>query len=771
MSPREIAHRIREQLRREADRRQFRRPAEADDLEFIHKAYFRSGPVRRFYSSLDDREACIDFLLGRCPHWMTRTLDEANALVEHRIDLLAFQDLYLGPAINWHRDPVSGFQWPRHYWADYDLVDDPPADAKVIHELNRHQHLPRLAKAFFLTGDETYAREAVGQLQSWIEQNPKWEGVNWHSSLEIAIRCISWLWTLFLLLASQSLSDEALRQICRSLFAQLDHVYRYPSTYSSPNTHLIGEATALFIAGTVFLELPQAANWREFGLRTLIDEMERQVPNDGVHGELSSYYHCYAADFYVHAVTLARRNRIVLPDALWQRLSGMFDFVMHITRPDGTIPLLGDDDGGRASALASKNYISYRDGLCCASILFGRPDFKYQSREFCEESLWLLGTEAALLFDGLDAQHPVELQHAFGESGYFVQRSGWRESDSLLTFDCGGLGFGSGGHSHADALSLTLFSGGQDFIVDPGTGVYNHHPESRRFFRSTGAHNIVLPSGKEQAQPGETFRWNTRLSSRLRNHISLFGMDYIDGSVEFQGGVDHRRRLLHVQPDYWVVLDELRGEGAREFDFLYHFNPDARLAVLSDESSGDIECNAQIHRARLQLFMHASETVRAETVQGSASRVYGKWQSCPVLKASVSGTLPVSMVAFLVPGNTAAQVRRVKANSHHAIAASIRHGDYEDVVVTTVERGELRLADFSMSGEFFWLRFEQGVLRRLAAFNANAFSYAGETVFESADRIPWVHACFWDTGILIERGDSEGKMYVRNLRDRQFQRH
>jgi hypothetical protein len=43
-------------------------------------------------------------------------------------------------------------------------------------------------------------------------------------------------------------------------------------------------------------------------------------------------------------------------------------------------------------------------------------------------------------------------------------------------------------------------------------------------------------------------------------------------------------------------------------------------------------------------------------------------------------------------------------------------------------------------------------------------------VFESADRIPWVHACFWETGILIERGDSEGKMYVRNLRDRQFQR-
>jgi hypothetical protein len=459
-----------------------------------------------------------------------------------------------------------------------------------------------------------------------------------------------------------------------------------------------------------------------------------------------------------------------LPESVWQRLSRMFDFVMHMTRPDGTIPLLGDDDGGRASAIASKNYTSYRDGLCAASILFGRPDFKYQSGDFHEESLWLLGTEAALLFDGLDGEHPVELQHAFVESGYFVQRSGWGEGDSHVTFDCGGLGFGSGGHSHADALSLTLFSGGQEFIVDPGTGVYNRNAEWRRFFRSTGAHNTVVPRGTEQAQPGETFRWNTRLSSQLRNHISLFGMDYIDGSVEFRG-VDHRRRLIHVQPDYWIVLDELRGDGVREFDFLYHFNPNARLAVMSDESSGDIECKAQIDRSRLQMFMHASETVRAETIQGSSSRVYGNWQSCPVLKTSVSGALPMSMVAFFVPGNTPAQARRFKTNSHHAIAASIRHGDYEDVVVTTLEHGELRFTEFSMVGELFWLRFEQGVLRRLAAFNANAFSYASENVFESADRVPWVHACFWETGILIERGDSEGKMYVRNLRDRQFQRH
>src|SRR5262249_44640174 len=189
---------------------------------------------------------------------------------------------------------------------------------------------------------------------------------------------------------SHALDEQRLRRICRSLFAQLDHVYRYPSIYTSPNTHLIGEAAALFLAGVVFPELPRAQSWRDFGMRTLIDEMPRQVLSDGVYGELSSYYHCYATDFYLHALILAKQNQIPFPEPVWNTLSRMLDFVMHFTRSDGTVTALGDDDGGRVLAFASENYLSYRDGLCSGSLLFNRPDFKYQAGGLCAESLWLL---------------------------------------------------------------------------------------------------------------------------------------------------------------------------------------------------------------------------------------------------------------------------------------------------------------------------------------------------------------------------------------------
>ena len=195
-------------------------------------------------------------------------------------------------------------------------------------------YLPRLAKAFFLTGDERYAREAVAQIETWIAQNPRWGTVNWQSSLELAIRSISWMWTIFLLLPAESLDEGTLRRICRSLFAQLDHVYRYPSVYTSPNTHLTGEAGALFIGGLLFQGFPRAEVWHRFSSAVLVREMQRQFSSEGVYGEASSYYHCYATDFYLQVLALDRSNGSRFPEWMWRRLAQAIEYVMHLTRPD-----------------------------------------------------------------------------------------------------------------------------------------------------------------------------------------------------------------------------------------------------------------------------------------------------------------------------------------------------------------------------------------------------------------------------------------------------
>jgi hypothetical protein len=791
MSNAEVGHRLRERWRQQVDRMRFCCGAGQGDPEFDGlirrhdssvRLYLNQGPARRFYSSTQSRDKVAEFVSGRFPEWLDRALQESIRLSAHRVNVLGFNHVALGHCIDWHRDPVAGYQWPRRYWADYDLVSNPQADAKIIHEINRHQHLARLAKTFFLTGDERYAREAVAQMEGWIGQNPKWYGVNWQSSLELAIRSISWMWTIFFLLPSESLEENALRRIVTSLFAQLDHIYRYPSVYTSPNTHLIGEAAALFIGGLVFQELPRAQEWQRFGTITLVNEMRRQVSEDGVYGEASSYYHCHAADFYLQALALARLNRFPFPDWMWPRLEKMFEFVMHISRPDGSLPLIGDDDGGRALALSAEDYSSFRDGLCSGAVLFGRADFKHQAAGFWEETFWLLGEAAWPIFDAVVASHPAQLERSYPESGYFVQRSGWRPEDTHLTFDCGGLGTPVAGHGHADALSFTLFSEGREILIDPATSVYNASREWRTFFRSTQAHNTVVVDGESQSRPGGSFSWAHKATTRLLSHFNLWDFEYVDaehdGYMDLRNHIMHRRRLIHVRPHYWIVLDDLRGRGEHDFDFLYHFAQDAELFIVGEERKGDIDCRAQIGDAALQLFLYGSGPMRAEAVcgqtnpiQGWASRRYGERHPSPVLRASMRSPAPVSMMTFLVPGNEATHSRRFLGNSKHAIAAVIRDGAYDDIAVTCLEDGQFQLIDCAMRGEFFWMRMENGNLQRLLAVNACSFSYAGETVFESQVPLPYVQVHFWDNGMVIERGEDEGKVYVRDLRDRQFQRY
>ena len=149
---------------------------------------------------------------------------------------------------------------------------------------------------------------------------------------------------------------------------------------------------------------------------------------------------------------------------------------------------------------------------------------------------------------------------------------------------------------------------------------------------------------------------------------------------------------------------------------------------------------------------------------------YGERHPSPVFRASMRGRMPASMMTIMMPGVAGTQSRRFAGNSSQAIAAVIRNGEYDDIAVTCNEDGDLHLSGCVMRGEFFWLRLQNGELQRVVAVNAESFSYSDETIFESQQPIPYVQAYFWENGIVIERGEREGKVYVRDLRDRQFQR-
>jgi hypothetical protein len=513
----------------------------------------------------------------------------------------------------------------------------------------------------------------------------------------------------------------------------------------------------------------------------LVRSMNDQVSSEGVYREASTYYHCYAADFFLQAMVLARVNRFQFPEWMWNRLKQMFEFVAHITRSDGSIPLLGDDDGGRVLALSREDYSSFCDGLSSGAVLFGKADLKGAARAFNEETMWLLGEDAFDVFDSMDVQYHSPQHHFYAESGLCIQRSGYGVDANHLTFDCGDLGMLTGGHGHADALSLTMFGGGKEWLVDSGTAVYNSAPDWRGYFRSTRAHNTVVVDGLDQSEQGGTFSWRRKAHSRLIVSRSMPGIDYIEaehnGYERLPDGVTHRRRVLFVKPDYWIVLDQLTGSGAHTFDFLYHFVPGAELFVFGEEQLGNADCRVRSGRSTMNLFFYASGPIQTHVdcsqygpVQGWTSKRYGERQASPVLTATLKSFTPAVAMTVLSAAGDSPLSQRIATRTANSLAVAFRDRDYEDRCVFSPDSREIVLSNCRMRGEVFWMRSQQGVLKQLVGINAASFTVNGEVLFESDKPIPYVVVHLWENGMVIERGEHEGKVYVRDFRDRQFQR-
>jgi hypothetical protein len=778
MSMREALYRLGEKVRTELDRlrasagdagkKSGAKPGRSAHSSFHD--YLRGEPSGRFYFNPAARLGIFHRIADGYPGWIEAAAFEADRLCEHKVRILGFGEIELGREIDWHRDPVTGKSWPRKFWTDYDPVRDCSCgDSKVIHELNRHSHLPMLAKAYFLTGEEKYAVEAISQLRGWILQNPPLFGINWQSSLEIALRCTSWLWSLFFLLPSRSLDRETADRIGYSLFAQLEHVSRYPSIYSSPNTHLFGEAAVLCIAGMLFREDRRARRWYRRGMALLAEQLKKQILPDGVHIELSTYYHCYTIDFCLQVMALARRNGIEVSQEARESLERMVEFLAHVTLPDGTVPRLGDDDGGRALVLTRDDYSLYPEAFCSASVLLDRADFKYLAGSFREDTFWLLGDEALEAFNRLETRVPSRTRASFPAGGYFVQRSDWSTRADHVIMDCGGLGLPRGGHGHADTLSFALASRGREILVDPGTYRYNGAVRWRNHFRTTAAHNTVTVDGVPQSEPGGTFQWRSQARARIRRRLNRGGISYVeaehDGYTRLPDPVKHLRRLLYCG-GYWTLVDEFSGAGEHTFEASYQYAPGIPVEALEDAGDGRQIRVSVPGDAALELVALSSGRVTASVAEGSedpiqgwVSRRYGAREPAPLLNLQMRAPVPSLLVTLLFPSaflrghRRFPQIYRLQAG-HGVIACEIAGGFGRDILVCSPSQPETAVADLAVAAEFAHIRLDaEGACRSVFGAGVRRLEHRGKSLFANHEPAPFL--------IAGSEGDSAPKGVLR----------
>jgi hypothetical protein len=296
--------------------------------------------------------------------------------------------------IDWQLDFRSGYRWSacRHS-SDLRIPVDRGADVKVPWELGRLQHLPQLALCAVLAAmgqpefrsAAVYVREIADQLLDFTAANPPRFGVQWMSTMDVAIRAANIALTLALLAGAGlklDAGDEAivlgtLRDHGAYIVEHLDYSERGRSN------HYLSNIAGLIWVGWALAGDVDGDRWLAFGIAQLFMEAAVQFLADGGNYEGSTGYHRLSTEMVAFSLALVlsldceAMRRIeqatpprrpwraafpklpferyrdapgaaaIVPAALVQTLQGAARLSRAIQGVDGSVVQIGDTDSGR----------------------------------------------------------------------------------------------------------------------------------------------------------------------------------------------------------------------------------------------------------------------------------------------------------------------------------------------------------------------------------------------------------------------------------------
>jgi len=520
----------------------------------------------------------------------------------------------------WHQAPDTQRQWPQIFFAGIAYREgNPHGDIRKLWEPARLQHLLDLAviaRSSAGTGRKQAVNLVQRQLASWVADNPPLTGAHYVCAMECALRLIALCHALDLLRKDLQQEVAPWAGICHVVSSHAPLIARRLSLHSSTGNHTTAEAAALVYAGVLFSELKGAGHWLSTGLAILESLSESQVLEDGGGVEQALTYHNFNIQLFGLVNGLLSHHGRYVPCAIVSAVQRGNRFLAAMAAGDGTLPAIGDSDGG--CALSRHLLPLEAPGQQGQQMPAGQPDAMQQSPN-----------------------------RTFRDSGYTLARINTRP-DIRLIFDHGALGMPpSCGHGHADSLSLTLSLGNRDILLDTGTYTYTGDQRWRRYFRGTSAHNTVTVNNTDQASQQACFLWARPFRSRvLAADISdpRYGRIMAAHDGYSPQGVRHIRSLTWKQGQWLLIRDDLLGEGTHRLDLHWH------LGVEPGQTEpGLFELTTPVARLTMQCTGGAITTHRGERfpLLGWRSPAYGEVEPCTTIRLRHEGALPHTFTTLI----------------------------------------------------------------------------------------------------------------------------
>lgn len=452
----------------------------------------------------------------------------------------------------------------------------PGNDPEFIFQFNRHRYFICLGQAYQLTGEEKYARNFVRLLMDWItrvKRTKETEKTAWRI-LEAGFRGEFWVKAVRYFKNSPELTDRVIDAFYNCLVEHAEFLIEMHSPYRYISNWGVIENHGLFEIG---ISMPDEELKKRY-IKTALDHLETearmQIMDDGVQWEQSPGYHNEVLHCYEDVLIMASRNDIEVPETILNQVRRMAYADLAWKKPDHCQFMMGDSD-----------HVDIRDYISVAACLFRDSMLKfggYHKLDF--ESVWDLGIESARIYEELKTVEPDFTSIALADSGNYYMRDSWNEDGNLLHFHCGTMG---AGHGHSDKLHVDLVLHGEDVLTDSGR--YTYVVGDGRFeFKDPPAHNTVTVDGKFFTVNKDAWECEKLCQPVKQGYKFNDCYEFVQGGHlgYMEEGIFINRKILHIKPDIYLIMDEMYGAGAHQFTQYWNFSELGQVELENGSSQG-----------------------------------------------------------------------------------------------------------------------------------------------------------------------------------------
>ncbi len=611
---------------------------------------------------MNDYDTCMDEVIA---HFRSRTSPQYLFSADQMKQLKDEEILKEAGKVMEH--DIYGYHFP----GEIDWFFNPTADTSRDNEwswsLFRHIYWQPLARAYALTGDETYTKEFLNQMNSFAKSWPvkpfmeddtfeakyKFPGHAWRT-IETAMRIYtSWLPCMEAFRSSPAWEKEDWVTFLILICDHGDFLMSHYSNHEKSSNWLTMESSALLQCGILFPEI--RSDWLVTGYQRVMHEMKYSFDNDGIHMERTPIYHMVAAGAYLQAWRMCVKNNIPTPPYGLPTMEKAAEFIMKLVKPDFTTPMIGDAD--RNELLARYSDTSLYEGM---NLTFDPIELN-EMRGYFRTMYEITGREDFLYFatGRNQGKAPEKRNFAFRDAGIYVMRTGWEEEDSY--FHVHGVQLERGEkstHSHNDTGHVELHIKGEDILTDSGRYIYNSscYKDWRHYFLSAKAHNTLYVDDHEMGTvPGVSRVRGVRTYCHRFEETSEYQIIDVshNGYVFTDDPIYHRRKVIHLADDIYVIDDEITGLGKQNHDLRLYFN--FAFGTLTEEGKDKFAYTSQKGR-RYSITSLSTAKTQCHMLCGSEKPIggwisygYGWRKPIPQLSICTDGCVPIRFLTVIAP--------------------------------------------------------------------------------------------------------------------------